>query len=77
MTFGAEEQSATHLGMYIATTDLDRPAADLRSVLMHNAPVWVVAIHPTTGREGGAFIFRHPLLPADVARDAAQYKPRW
>jgi 2-polyprenyl-6-methoxyphenol hydroxylase-like FAD-dependent oxidoreductase len=74
LTFGAEEQFTTHLGMYIATTDLDRPAADRRSVLMHSAPGRAVAIHPTTGREGGAFIFRHPLLPAEVARDSEHYK---
>ena len=69
LTFGPEEQFTTHLGMYIATTDLARPAADVRSVVMHNAPGRAVAIHPTTGREGAAFIFRHPLLPAGVARD--------
>ena len=60
--------------MYIATTDLGRPAADLRSVLMLNAPGRAVAIHPTTGREGGAFLFRHPLLPAEVARDPERHK---
>ena len=59
--FGPEEQYRTHLGMYIATTDLGRPAADLHSVLIHNAPGRAVAIHPSTGREGAAFIFRHPL----------------
>jgi 2-polyprenyl-6-methoxyphenol hydroxylase-like FAD-dependent oxidoreductase len=69
LVFGPEERFTTHLGMYIATTDLHRPAADLRTVFMHNSPGRAVAIHPTTGREGGAFIFRHPLLPADVARD--------
>jgi 2-polyprenyl-6-methoxyphenol hydroxylase-like FAD-dependent oxidoreductase len=38
VTFGPEEQFTSHLGMYIATTDLDRPAADPHSVLMHNSP---------------------------------------
>jgi 2-polyprenyl-6-methoxyphenol hydroxylase-like FAD-dependent oxidoreductase len=51
---------------------IDRSASDPGTVLMHNAPGRAVAIHPTTGREGGAFIFRHQLLPADVARDAQQ-----
>jgi 2-polyprenyl-6-methoxyphenol hydroxylase-like FAD-dependent oxidoreductase len=72
LTFGPEEQFMTHLGMYIATTELHRPAADLHSVFMHNAPGRAVAIHPTTGQEGAAFIFRHPRLPADVARDPQQ-----
>jgi 2-polyprenyl-6-methoxyphenol hydroxylase-like FAD-dependent oxidoreductase len=74
LTFGAEELFATHLGMYIATTDLNRPADDRRMVLMHNAPGRAIAIHPTTGREGGALIFRHPLLPPQVAGDPEQYK---
>jgi 2-polyprenyl-6-methoxyphenol hydroxylase-like FAD-dependent oxidoreductase len=74
LVFGPEEQYTTHLGMYIATTDLGRPAADPHSVLMHNSPGRAVAIHPTTGREGAAFIFRHPLLTADAARDREQHQ---
>jgi 2-polyprenyl-6-methoxyphenol hydroxylase-like FAD-dependent oxidoreductase len=74
LTFGPEEQFTTHLGMYIATTDLDRPAADPHSVLMHNSPGRAVAIHPTTGREGAAFLFRHPLLAADLARDPLHHQ---
>ena len=60
--------------MYIATTDLGRPAADPHSVLMHNSPGRAVAIHPTTGHEGAAFIFRHPLLTADAARDPERHQ---
>jgi len=74
LTFGPEERFTSHLGMYIATTDLDRPAADPCTVVMHNSPGRAVAVHPSTGREGGAFIFRHPRLPPGVARDPQQYK---
>jgi 2-polyprenyl-6-methoxyphenol hydroxylase-like FAD-dependent oxidoreductase len=62
LTFGPESQFTTHLGMYIATTTLDGVAADRRTVFMHNAPGRAVAVHPTTGHEGAAFIFRHPQL---------------
>jgi 2-polyprenyl-6-methoxyphenol hydroxylase-like FAD-dependent oxidoreductase len=74
LTFGPEEQFISHLGMYIATTDLGRLAADPHSVLMHNSAGRAVAIHPTTGREGAAFLFRHPLLPAELARDPQQHQ---
>jgi 2-polyprenyl-6-methoxyphenol hydroxylase-like FAD-dependent oxidoreductase len=74
LMFGPEEQFTTHLGMYVATTDLHRPTGDPRTVFMHNSPGRAVAIHPTTGQEGGAFIFRQPLLPAEVARDPRRQK---
>jgi 2-polyprenyl-6-methoxyphenol hydroxylase-like FAD-dependent oxidoreductase len=74
LMFGPEELFTTHLGMYVATTDLHRPASDLRTVFMHNSPGRAVAIHPTNGEEGGAFIFRHALLPAHVARDPQRQK---
>jgi 2-polyprenyl-6-methoxyphenol hydroxylase-like FAD-dependent oxidoreductase len=60
--------------MYVATTDLHQRTGDPRTVFMHNSPGRAVAIHPTTGQEGGAFLFRHPLLPAEVARDPRRQK---
>ena len=74
LAFGPEEQFASHLGLYIATVVLDRVASDLHTVLIHNAPGRAVAIHPTTGREGAAFIFRHPLLSAADGRDVEKQK---
>ncbi|MDN5859177.1 MAG: FAD-dependent monooxygenase [Pseudonocardia sp.] len=64
LAFGPEQQFATPLGMYIATSMLDGAAADPRTVLLHNAPGRAVAVHPGTGREGAAFIFRAPPAPA-------------
>ncbi len=58
LAFGPEERFTHHLGMSIATVALDGPPADLGTVWMHNTPGRALAIHPTTGREGAAFIFR-------------------
>ncbi|MDN5914354.1 MAG: FAD-dependent oxidoreductase [Pseudonocardia sp.] len=58
LAFGPENAFVRHLGMYVATVALDGPALDERTVLMHNAPGRAIAVHPTTGRELAAFIFR-------------------
>jgi hypothetical protein len=60
--------------MYIATTTLDEPAADPQTVLLHNAPGRAVAVHPATGREGAAFIFRHGPLPDATDSDPQLHK---
>ncbi len=74
LVFGPEAQFVEHLGMYVATTTLDEPAADSQTVLLHNAPGRAVAVHPATGREIAAFIFRHgPLAHADD-RDPQHHK---
>lgn len=69
MVFGPETDFVTHLGLFVATATLDRPSSDLRTVLIHNAPGRAVIIHPTTGREGAAFIFRHSPVPPGEIRD--------
>ena len=69
LVFGPEAGFVTHLGLFVATAMLDRPSSDPRTVLIHNAPGRAAVIHPTTGREGVAFIFRHPPLPAMTVRD--------
>lgn len=74
LVFGPEDRFSTHLGLYIATAMFDQVSADPHTVLIHNAPGRAVVIHPTTGREGAAFIFRHPLLPDDQARDPRRQK---
>ncbi len=60
LVFGPEQRFVSPLGLYIATSTLDGPAADPRTVLLHNAPGRAVAVHPGTGRAGVAFIFRAP-----------------
>lgn len=74
LTFGPEREFISHLGLYIATLKLDQAPADPHTVLMHNAPGQAVTIHPGTGREGAAFIFRHPRLPELTERDPERHK---
>ncbi|WP_395728598.1 FAD-dependent monooxygenase [Nakamurella sp.] len=69
LAFGPEQRFATHLGLSIATLMLGAPAADPRTVLIHGAPGRAAILHPTNGREGAAFIFRHARFPAEATRD--------
>jgi 2-polyprenyl-6-methoxyphenol hydroxylase-like FAD-dependent oxidoreductase len=62
LVFGPEERFTRHLGLYFATVDLGQPSADPRTVLIHNRPGAAVVVHPTTGREGAGFLFRHRVL---------------
>ena len=68
LTFGAEQRFTRPLGMYIATTPLETTAPDLHTVFLHGGPGRAAMIHPTTGREGAAFIFRDrsPIQPGDA-----------
>ncbi len=68
LTFGAEQRFTRPLGMYIATTPLETTAPDLHTVFLHGGPGRAAMIHPTTGREGAAFIFRDrsPIPPGDA-----------
>lgn len=61
-----------HLGMYVATVDLTEDA-DGDTVLMHNAPGRMAAVHPATGRGIAAFIFRHRELADYDHRDTARH----
>ena len=63
LAFGPEDRFVRHLGMYVATVALDGPAEDPRTVLLHNTLGRALAVHPTTGREGAAFMFRAPFTP--------------
>ena len=69
LTFGAEQRFTRPLGMYIATTPLETTAPDLHTVFLHGGPGRAAMIHPTTGREGAAFIFRDrsTIQPGDAA----------
>ncbi|MDN5859997.1 MAG: FAD-dependent monooxygenase [Pseudonocardia sp.] len=58
LAFGPENRFTRHLGMFVATVALDTTPSDVRTVWMHNLPGQALAIHPTTGREGAALMFR-------------------
>src|SRR3984885_6672266 len=61
--FGPESRYVRHLGMYVATLPLGRPAADPGTVLMYNMPGRSVSVHPANGSAMAAFIFRSPAIP--------------
>ena len=61
LIFGAEQRFSRPLGVYLATTPLETTAPDLHTVFLHGGTGRAAMIHPTTGREGAAFIFRDRL----------------
>jgi len=63
---------AQYLGLYVATANLDGDIDDDCTVLLHNAPGRLVALHPATGHGIVAFIFRHPEVPGLDHRDRAR-----
>lgn len=63
---------ADFLGLYVATANLDGRIDDDRTVLLHNAPGRLAAVHPATGQGGVAFIFRHPEVPHHDQCDRAR-----
>ena len=74
LVFGPEDRFGRHLGLYFSTVALNRPSADPRTVLIHNAPGRAVVVHPTTGSEGAGFMFRHPELTPDEHHDVSRQK---
>jgi 2-polyprenyl-6-methoxyphenol hydroxylase-like FAD-dependent oxidoreductase len=72
--FGPESRYVRHLGMYVATLPLGRPAADPGTVLMYNMPGRSVSVHPANGSAMAAFIFRSPAIPGLDNRDIAACK---
>ncbi|WP_029116154.1 FAD-dependent oxidoreductase [Mycobacterium sp. URHB0044] len=60
-----------HLGLYVATVELNGAVEDEHAVLIHNAPARSVTIHPVTGCGGAAFIFRSPEVPGLDRGDTA------
>jgi 2-polyprenyl-6-methoxyphenol hydroxylase-like FAD-dependent oxidoreductase len=72
--FGPDKDFLHHLGIYVATVPLGRPASDEQDVQMYNTPGKSVTIHPSTGIALAAFTFRSPALPGFDYRDLAQHK---
>jgi 2-polyprenyl-6-methoxyphenol hydroxylase-like FAD-dependent oxidoreductase len=60
LAFGPEADFVHHLGMYVATADLEIPLERDDTVIMHNKPRRAVALHPGTGSSLVAFMFRSP-----------------
>lgn len=72
MTFGPEADFAQHLGMYVPTAKLGLPLERDDTVIMHNEPGTVVALHPGTGSSGVAFMFRTAVQIDHRNAEAAQ-----
>jgi 2-polyprenyl-6-methoxyphenol hydroxylase-like FAD-dependent oxidoreductase len=74
LVFGPESDFIEHVGMYIATTQLDGPVERPWDVVMYNTPGRSVTIHPGRGRALAAFMFRSPAVPDFDYRDTEQHK---
>lgn len=74
LVFGPEKAFVHHLGLYIATLPLGRPAADPTTILMYNTPGRSLTVHPVRGNSGAAFIFRGPARPGLDHRDVDAHK---
>ncbi|MGB9279873.1 MAG: FAD-dependent monooxygenase [Pseudonocardiaceae bacterium] len=74
MVFGPEADCVRHLGLYVATLPLHRPATDPNTVVMYNTPGRAVAVHPVRGDAGAAFIFRGSAIPGLDHRDTGWHK---
>ncbi|WP_051467990.1 FAD-dependent monooxygenase [Actinomadura oligospora] len=74
IAFGPESEFVRHMGLYVATMQLDGPSDDPDHVVIHNAPGRMASVHPVHGRGLAAFIFRHAEVEGFDHRDLAQHK---
>jgi 2-polyprenyl-6-methoxyphenol hydroxylase-like FAD-dependent oxidoreductase len=73
LAFGPEHDFVRPTGIYVATTSFGEPVDHPEDVLVHNTPGRLVAIHPSRGKGGVAFIFRAEVDGCDH-RDLARHK---
>jgi 2-polyprenyl-6-methoxyphenol hydroxylase-like FAD-dependent oxidoreductase len=73
LAFGPERDFVRPTGIHIATTSFGEPVDHPEDVLIYNTPGRLVAIHPSRGKGGVAFIFRASVDGFDH-RDMAQHK---
>jgi 2-polyprenyl-6-methoxyphenol hydroxylase-like FAD-dependent oxidoreductase len=69
LAFGPERDHVHHLGLYVATLPLGRPADRPDEIVLYNTPGRLASIHPARGSALAAFIFRGPAL-ADAGAGA-------
>ncbi|MDR8407511.1 FAD-dependent monooxygenase [Nonomuraea sp. 3-1Str] len=74
IAFGPEEDFVRHMGLYVATMQLNGPAEHGKDVVLHNAPGRMASVHPVRGRALAAFIFRSPAVQGFDHRDIEQHK---
>jgi 2-polyprenyl-6-methoxyphenol hydroxylase-like FAD-dependent oxidoreductase len=74
LAFGPERDYVRHLGLYVATLPLGRPADRPDEVVLFNTPGRLASIHPARGSALAAFIFRGPAIPDLDYRDIARHR---
>jgi len=74
LAFGPEQEHLRHLGLYVATLALGRPADRAEEIVLFNAPGRLASIHPARGSALAAFIFRGPRIPDLDYRDTARHR---
>jgi 2-polyprenyl-6-methoxyphenol hydroxylase-like FAD-dependent oxidoreductase len=74
LAFGPEHDLVHHLGLYVATLPLGRPADRPDEVVLFNTPGRLASIHPARGTALAAFIFRAPAIPDLDHRDTARHR---
>lgn len=74
LAFGPEPDYLRHLGLYVATLPLHRPAADPAEVELYNTPGRLASIHPARGSAIAALIFRGPPRPDLDYRDTSRHR---
>ena len=74
LAFGPEREYLHHLGLYVATLPLGRPADHPHEVVLYNTPGRLASIHPARGSAIAAFIFRAPAIPDLDYRDSTRHR---
>lgn len=74
LAFGPEHDFLHHLGLYVATLSLGRPADRADEVVLFNTPGQLASIHPARGTALAAFIFRGPAISDLDYRDTARQR---
>ncbi|MFJ8017932.1 FAD-dependent monooxygenase [Streptomyces sp. NPDC096339] len=72
--FGPERRFVTHAGLYVATLPLGAPAPRPRTVVAHNTPGRMAAVHPRRGDSLAFFAYRAVPVPDFDHRDTAAHK---
>ncbi|MFE2328964.1 FAD-dependent monooxygenase [Streptomyces sp. NPDC059385] len=74
LVFGPEGRFVTHAGLYVATLPLGTPAPLPRTVVAHNTPGRMVAVHPRRGDSLAFFAYRSAPVPELDHRDTDGHK---
>ncbi|MFF3619944.1 FAD-dependent monooxygenase [Streptomyces sp. NPDC002467] len=74
LVFGPESRFVTHAGLYVATLPLGIPAPRPRTVVAHNTPGRMAAVHPRRGDSLAFFAYRSAPVPESDHRDTDGHK---